>query len=56
MDRGKKQNFIFKNVTNMTLKELNRERCPRISADDVVPLIRNGRDDVVIVDIRNPVQ
>lgn len=46
----------FKDVTTITIKDLNRERCPRISADDVVSLIRMGQDDIVIVDIRNPVQ
>ncbi|XP_068909096.1 TBC domain-containing protein kinase-like protein [Tenebrio molitor] len=43
-------------ISNVTLQELNRERCPRISAADLVDLVRNDPDKILIIDIRNPVQ
>ncbi|KAJ8921997.1 hypothetical protein NQ315_008635 [Exocentrus adspersus] len=43
-------------ISGVTLDELKKERCPRISANDVVDLIRNHPDKVLLVDIRNIVQ
>lgn len=40
----------------MPLQKLKKERCPRISADDVVSLMRVAPDSIIIVDNRNPVQ
>lgn len=38
------------------MEDLNKERCPRISAADTIELLQNSPDNIVIVDIRNPVQ
>lgn len=46
---------FFKDVTDIPLQQLKNERCPRISADDVIALIKKTQDGVVLVDIRNPV-
>ncbi|XP_044759268.1 TBC domain-containing protein kinase-like protein [Coccinella septempunctata] len=53
------ENFCDKteyDISGVTLEDLNRERCPRISAADTVELLRNSPDRILIVDIRNPVQ
>lgn len=51
-----KRNLRFQDVTQVTLKELKEERCPRISPQDVVDLIHTSPDKVVVIDIRNTVQ
>ncbi|KAF2901025.1 hypothetical protein ILUMI_05165 [Ignelater luminosus] len=43
-------------ITGITVQELNREKCSRISANDVVNLVRNFPHKIVIIDIRNPLQ
>lgn len=43
-------------ITNVTVQELNKERCPRISAKDVIKLVRNNRNSIVIIDIRSPTE
>lgn len=43
-------------VSGVSLEELKRETSPRISANDVIYLLRNTPKQVLIVDIRNPTQ
>ncbi|RZC33417.1 TBC domain-containing protein kinase-like protein, partial [Asbolus verrucosus] len=43
-------------ISGVTLQELNRERCPRISVADFVDLVRNQSDSILVIDIRNPMQ
>ncbi|XP_044258848.1 TBC domain-containing protein kinase-like protein isoform X1 [Tribolium madens] len=43
-------------ISNVSLQELNRERCPRISASDFVDLVRLDPEKILIIDIRNPIQ
>lgn len=43
-------------MSELTVNDLNKERCPRISVIDLVDLIRNQPEKVIVVDIRNPVQ
>ncbi|XP_023017738.2 TBC domain-containing protein kinase-like protein [Leptinotarsa decemlineata] len=43
-------------IENITLEELKKERYPRISAHDVINLVRNQPDDILVVDIRNLTQ
>ncbi|KAK9887878.1 hypothetical protein WA026_000183 [Henosepilachna vigintioctopunctata] len=43
-------------ISGVTLNDLTRERCPRISATDVVDMIRNTPEKILLVDIRNPLQ
>ncbi|XP_018562554.1 TBC domain-containing protein kinase-like protein [Anoplophora glabripennis] len=53
------EEFCKKNeydISGVALDDLKRERCPRISATDVVSLIRNHPDQVLLVDIRNLTQ
>ncbi|XP_045476153.1 TBC domain-containing protein kinase-like protein [Harmonia axyridis] len=42
-------------ISGVTLEDLTRERCPRISAADLVQLLRNSPDRIIVVDIRNPI-
>ncbi|ENN79317.1 hypothetical protein YQE_04226, partial [Dendroctonus ponderosae] len=41
-------------IVGLKLEELKKERCPRISANDVVNFVRNRPNDVLLIDIRNP--
>lgn len=43
-------------ISGVTLQDLKKERHPRISARDVIDLVRNRPDDILIIDIRNMTQ
>ncbi|XP_049820096.1 TBC domain-containing protein kinase-like protein [Aethina tumida] len=43
-------------ISGVTLQELQKEKFPRISTNDVVKLVRNKPEKLLIVDIRNPPQ
>ncbi|KAG5897208.1 hypothetical protein JTB14_022559 [Gonioctena quinquepunctata] len=43
-------------ITDITLEELKKEKYPRISANDVINIVRNQPDKILIVDIRNLTQ
>ncbi|VEN40483.1 unnamed protein product [Callosobruchus maculatus] len=43
-------------ISGVTLQDLKRERCPRISANDLLDLVRNSPQKVLVVDIRNITQ
>lgn len=59
MFRHLKLRFLFcvvnliKDVNNIELKDLQNERCSRISANDLIYLLRNSADNVAVVDLRN---
>lgn len=37
----------------MELKDLQTERCPRISANDLIHLVNEKSDEVVVIDLRS---
>lgn len=37
----------------MELKDLQTERCPRISANDLIRLVNEKSDEVVVIDLRS---
>ncbi|KAF5294637.1 hypothetical protein FQA39_LY02769 [Lamprigera yunnana] len=41
-------------ISLITVQQLNKEKSPRISVHDVVDIIRKSPNEIVIVDIRNP--
>nr|CAH7737912.1 unnamed protein product [Callosobruchus chinensis] len=43
-------------ISGVTLQDLKKERCPRISASDLLDLVRNSPQKVLVVDIRNITQ
>lgn len=40
-------------IDEITLKELQQETCPRISASDLIRLVSEGDDKAVVIDLRN---
>ncbi|XP_072385061.1 TBC domain-containing protein kinase-like protein [Diabrotica undecimpunctata] len=43
-------------ISGVTLQDLKKERYPRISAKDVIDLVRSKPDKLIIIDIRNLVE
>lgn len=40
-------------MSGLQLSDFQNERCPRISANDLVKLLNENSDNVVVIDIRN---
>ncbi|KAK5650705.1 hypothetical protein RI129_001734 [Pyrocoelia pectoralis] len=47
---------VYVTTMGIPAQDLNKEKFPRISVDDVVNLIRNDSERIIIIDIRNPTQ
>lgn len=43
-------------IDEVTLKELQQETCPRISASDLIRLVSEGPDQAVVIDLRNKME
>ncbi|KAF5298584.1 hypothetical protein FQR65_LT09678 [Abscondita terminalis] len=50
------EEITLSDIHLISVQQLNKEKCPRISVNDVVSLIRNSLEETIIVDIRNPPQ
>lgn len=48
--------FASQDIDNIELKDIQNERCPRISANDVAMLVHNEADKVVVIDLRNSLE
>ncbi|KAK4883180.1 hypothetical protein RN001_006499 [Aquatica leii] len=50
------EEITLSDIQSISVQQLNKEKCPRICVNDVIALIRNSPNEVIIVDIRNPLQ
>lgn len=49
--------FIYvKDVSGVELSDLQHERCPRISANDLIKILTESPDGLVVVDLRNKME
>lgn len=52
LNNSKHEYFLFQDINDIELKDLQTERCPRISANDLVSLVNEKPDEVIAIDLR----
>lgn len=48
--------MALQDVSDVELKDLQNERCPRMSANDLLDLVNNRPDEVAVLDLRNSLE
>lgn len=45
--------FFIQDISELELKDLQNERCPRISANDVIDITTERPDEIAVIDLRS---